>query len=167
MTRPEQRPTAAEEPRPEPGRVQPLYLRLYFRAHLTDVVRAFGYHELPLAEARRRVQPLIATYGEAPVMAACRELLEPCADGTAWRLTERVRKLAVALLGHPPQATAGPTETPPDAVPPPAAAGPSANDAASAKDTPPVPRPRVPGPRSPRSPRKRRGPSTEPPKTSS
>jgi hypothetical protein len=110
---------------------------------MTDVVRAFGYDELPKAEARSRVQPLIETYGEADIRAACEEIVEANADGTAWRLTEQARKLAIGILGRP---------KPPTAKSPDAIAGKPADAAPTHADAPEAAAPTKRAPRSTRRP---------------
>ena len=82
-------------------------MRMYFRKHMTDVVRAFGYQELSREEACRRIEPLIATYGKPDIEAACTEIVEATPDGL-WRLTADARRLAVGILGRPKPITAEP-----------------------------------------------------------
>lgn len=101
MPTPEQ-PAAQEQPDTPPRKdTQPLYIRMFFRKHMTDLVRAFGYEELSREEAKRRVQALIDTYGDAEIRSATEEIVELTPDGSAWRLTERARTLAVGILGRP------------------------------------------------------------------
>ncbi len=86
---------------------------MYFRQHMTDVVRAFGYEEVSREEARRRVEPLIERYGRPDIEAACAEIVEATPAGL-WRLTEHARQLAAGMLGRPksPVPAAPPTESP-------------------------------------------------------
>jgi hypothetical protein len=141
MTSSERSPEPQDEPRKPRSEAQPLYIRIYFRKHMTDVVRAFGYDELPKAEARSRVQPLIDTYGEADIRAACEEIVEANADGTAWRLTEQARKLAIGILGRP---------KPPAVKAPDATAGKPADASPAQNDSPASPEVATPTKRAPR-----------------
>ena len=55
---------------------QSLHLRLYFRRHMTDLVKLFGYAGLSIDDAKERLLPLRKEYGDPPNMAAIEELVE-------------------------------------------------------------------------------------------
>ncbi len=114
MPRPEN-PTPADQSAAR-SKEQPLYIRLYFRKHMTDLMRAFGYEELTRDEARSRLAPLIETYGTSDIEAACGEIVEATPDGL-WRLTERTRQLAVSILGRPKPPSHATTSAPTAASP--------------------------------------------------
>jgi hypothetical protein len=80
---------------------QPLCVRLYFKPHLTELVRLIGYQSLPVPEAKERMTPLVAKYGKEKINAAIKELFE--IDGSRQpplaRLNAAVRKAAWQLLG--------------------------------------------------------------------
>jgi hypothetical protein len=88
---------------------QPLCVRLYFEAHLVDLVRLIGYRSLPVAEAKERFAPLVERYGKETINAAIRELME--VDSTreppVARLNRAAREAAWQLLGPPQAATEG------------------------------------------------------------
>src|SRR5437016_5933979 len=88
------------QPLPE-GKRKPLYLRLYFQSHLTEVVQLLGYDDMPFEVCRERLKPLIKKYGEEKIADACEELLEIDSDKQAHvaRLKADVSKLAFQLLG--------------------------------------------------------------------
>jgi hypothetical protein len=83
---------------------QPLCVRLYFEAHLLELVRLIGYRSLPVAETKARLAPLVQRHGKAKVNAAIQELLE--VDSTREpplaRLKRSARDAAWQLLGPPP-----------------------------------------------------------------
>jgi len=102
-----ERPPPPSEPAPE-GRKssqRPLYLRMYSQRHLVDLVRLVGYCDIPLDDMRERVKPLVETYGRSVMEAATREILivDDGQSPPVVRLTEEARRLAVQLLGRPPQ----------------------------------------------------------------
>jgi hypothetical protein len=104
---------------------QPLWWRMYFQKHMTEIVRRIGYDELPLEIAKERLRPLLADYGQALIEEAAAELLT-IDDGQPpiARLTAEARKLAIQILGWPPEAapsTPG-LPPPPEATNPPSAA---------------------------------------------
>ena len=82
---------------------EPLYIRMYFQNHLTDLVRLFGYDEIPLERAREELKPLIDKYGQKILEEAVEEII--FIDGTKTppvaRLTDHARTLARQLLGSP------------------------------------------------------------------
>lgn len=72
-----ERTTDQTEPTPE-GRKppqRPLYLRMYCQQHLIDLVRLFGYRDIPLDDVRERLKPLVETYGRPVMQAATGEIL--------------------------------------------------------------------------------------------
>lgn len=82
---------------------------------MTDIVRLIGYSEVPMDEARRRLEPLLKRFGQEKIMQACEELLD-VATGPApavARLKAEVAKLAFQILG-PRRGVA--SESPPAAV---------------------------------------------------
>jgi len=93
-------------------------MRIYFHRHYTDLVRMIGHDGLSEADAREKLQPLIAQYGEAKMRAACAEIV--VMDGTRnlaiARLTEHAKTIARALLGPPTRVV--PPATVADATPP-------------------------------------------------
>lgn len=86
---------------------EPLYLRMFFQSHLTDLVRAFGYDEIPLEDAREKLKPLVAKFGREKMEAAAEEIIviDESKSPAVVRLTDHARKLAVQILGSP--ATSG------------------------------------------------------------
>jgi hypothetical protein len=91
-------------PEQSPNRSRdPLYLRLYFQQHLTDLVRLFGYREVPLDEARESLKPLNERYGLDTMKTAVEEIIfvDGSSDPPIARLTDHARKLAVGILGSP------------------------------------------------------------------
>ncbi|MCI0457468.1 MAG: hypothetical protein L0Z62_10905 [Gemmataceae bacterium] len=82
----------------------PLCVRLYFEAHLVDVVRLIGYEELPVPVARERLAPLVQKYGKDRINAAIKELFEvdQSQDPPRARLAQPVREAAWRMLGPPP-----------------------------------------------------------------
>ena len=83
---------------------RPLYLRLYYQAHLTELVQAIGYGELPLDQARDFFKPLIDRYGEPLIRVAGNEVLtvDHSRQPPIVRLSDDARRLATMLLGKPP-----------------------------------------------------------------
>jgi hypothetical protein len=81
----------------------PLYLRLYFQKHLTEIVRLFGYRDVPLDEAREFLKPLNETYGLDTMKIAVEEIIfiDGSSDRPVARLADHARKLAVGILGSP------------------------------------------------------------------
>lgn len=82
----------------------PLYLRMYFQKHMTDLVRIIGYDGLPVMEAHERLKPLIDEFGESTIREAADEIVDINAsrEPAFARLTPHARKLAVGILGRPP-----------------------------------------------------------------
>lgn len=80
-------------------------MRLYFKVHLTDLVRAFRYDAVPVEEAKTRLKSLSERYGEDVIADAAEELLEIEYNGTQQvaRLRDNVRHLARGILGSPPK----------------------------------------------------------------
>ena len=98
----------ASSPEPIPKRQQePLYIRMYYQEHLTELVRLFGYREIPADDALKMVQPLIEKYGRPKMMEATKEIvLVDCSrDPPMTRLTDHARKLAIQILGSPPKSS--------------------------------------------------------------
>ncbi len=85
----------------------PLCVRLYFEAHLIELVRLFGYDELPVAVARERMAPLVEKYGKDRINSAIKELCEvdQSQDPPRARLAPPVREAAWQMLGPPPNQT--------------------------------------------------------------
>jgi hypothetical protein len=81
---------------------QPLYLRLYFEAHLTELARLVGYDGLS-DEGRDKALPLLEKYGRIKMEEAQRLLLDYDKDAKRYSLTPEVRKLCFQLLGIPPE----------------------------------------------------------------
>lgn len=81
-----------------------LHTRLYFKAHLTEIARAFRYDCVPLDEARDRLAKLSHSYGQTLIADGAEELIEirSTAAGEVACLKDNVRKIAAALLGKPP-----------------------------------------------------------------
>ena len=86
------------------ARRAPLCVRIYFEAHLADLIRVIGYQSLPVADARQQLAPLVKRYGKDKVNAAIKEVME--IDYTQQparaRLAAPVRKAAWQMLGPPP-----------------------------------------------------------------
>jgi len=82
---------------------QPLCVRLYFEAHLVEMVRVIGYRALPVAETKEQLTPLVARYGKEKINAAIKELLEvdPTRDPPLASLNRTAREAAWQLLGPP------------------------------------------------------------------
>jgi hypothetical protein len=80
---------------------QPLCVRLYFEAHLTELVRSIGYQSFPVPEAKARLAPLVERYGKDKVNAAIQEVLEidRSQEPPRARLNDSARKAAWQLLG--------------------------------------------------------------------
>src|SRR5579872_4990284 len=55
---------------------QPLYIRLYFEPHLTEVVLLLGYQGLPEPDFAKAVSALVEKYGRDKVMDATSEITE-------------------------------------------------------------------------------------------
>ncbi len=83
---------------------QPLYIRLYYEPHFVDLVRLIGYQGLAVPDAKERLKPLNAQYGQEKMKAAAREILrvDTAQDPPRALLTEEARRLAWQLLGPPP-----------------------------------------------------------------
>ncbi|MCI0740057.1 MAG: hypothetical protein L0Y72_13510 [Gemmataceae bacterium] len=81
-----------------------MYLRLYFQAHLTEIVRLIGYADVPVDEARRRLEPLVARFGKEKMVAAFQEIVEVDTDRqpNVARLNAEARRLSFQILGPPP-----------------------------------------------------------------
>lgn len=84
---------------------------MYFKQHLTDLVRLFGNSEIPLPEAREKLKPLVDKYGKELMESAAEEIIfiDGSHDHAIARLTDDARKLAVQLIGRPPATTASGT----------------------------------------------------------
>jgi len=98
---------------------RPLHLRMYFESHLTELVRLFGYSEVPVDQAKANLKPLIEKYGEPAIKAAVEEIIIVSdTDPPVARLTDDARRLALQLLGKP-SALSTLSEAPqkPDAAP--------------------------------------------------
>jgi hypothetical protein len=93
----------AEQARPR--NQEPLYLRMYFQDHLIELVRLFGYGEIPLTEAREKLKPLVDKYGQKKMETAAEEIIfiDSTKSPEVARLTDHARKLARQLLGPPPE----------------------------------------------------------------
>lgn len=104
MSPPEQLPPSPERSR-LPSSKTPLYLRLYFQTHLTEIVRAMGYGDTPAAQARERLTRLMERFDREKVLDAATELLEfdDEAEPPVARLKAEVAKLSFQLLGPPPK----------------------------------------------------------------
>lgn len=89
---------------PSNGSREPLYLRLYFKPHLTDMARVFRYDSVPIDEAREKLKVLSDKYGQPVIGEAADELLlvEYREGEQTARLKDHVRKIAFGLLGSPP-----------------------------------------------------------------
>lgn len=90
---------------PESRCKAPLYLRLYFQSHLTEIVRLIGYADVPVDEARERLEALVTRFGNEKIVAACQEILEVDTgkEPNVARLKAEVRRLAFQILGPPPK----------------------------------------------------------------
>jgi hypothetical protein len=105
-------PVTAEPPRPPQSAVkprtkqQPLYMRMFMDKHMTALVRAVGHAGFPASEGPERMKPLVEEFGEPLMRAAADEVVEidHTRDPPLARLTSHARKLAVGLLGRPPEA---------------------------------------------------------------
>lgn len=78
-------------------------MRMHFKQEFVDLVRLFGYSEIPIPEAREKVKPLIDKYGQKLIEAAAEEIIfvDNAATPEVARLTDHARKLAVQILGSP------------------------------------------------------------------
>lgn len=94
----------------------PLVLRMYAQRHMVDVVRLFGYAEIPVDEARRRIRELVEKYGRAAVEAATDEIVfvDDSKQPAVARLSDEARRLVIQILGRP---TAAGSDTPAEAAP--------------------------------------------------
>jgi hypothetical protein len=132
---------------------QPLWHRMYFQRHLTDIIRAFGYESVPIEEARERVKPLVETYGRPLIEAGTEELIvvDNSQSPVVARLSDEARKLAVQILGRPPQPRSEQTPSstvdrltettcPPEATPPGTRTRRSRSKDSHAAETPSQPR---------------------------
>ena len=133
---------------------QPLYLRLYFHPHMTELVQLLGYRDVPLDEIKPQLASLDDTYGHETMAAATEELMETVVvTQTFARLKEGVRRVARQILGPPPSPTEAPVPivfktTPPvpsqsptafndqpeNAIPPDPGQAPSASNTSSAAE---------------------------------
>lgn len=100
----------AESPSPEARkkanvRRLPLYIRLYFQRHMTELVQRLGYREVPVQELQLLLAPLVERYGEEVIVAARDEILETI---EVVRLTQDARRIARQILGPPPGAALRP-----------------------------------------------------------
>lgn len=135
----------AQPPQKRPR--EPLYLRMYFQSHLTDLVRLFGYREISLDQARKELTPLIEKYGKQVMVDAAEEIvfIDNSKTPEVARLSDQARKLARQLLGRPPELAngssplSGPGLTAANSVKP---SAPNATYPVSADSSPPV----TPGP---------------------
>lgn len=95
----------AEPPAPPRSPREPLVMRLSFKPHMTDLVRAFRYERVNIDEARKRLRTLSDRFGEDVVADAADELLQiESQNGTHVAfLKTRVRELARSILGPPPK----------------------------------------------------------------
>jgi hypothetical protein len=105
MERPQEASTAEEATHTGKKPKAPLWQRMYFQRHMTDVVRAFGYRSVPLEETRDLLKPLLDTYGRTLVQSATDEIIviEGPHETPVARLTDEARKLAIQILGRPPE----------------------------------------------------------------
>ena len=88
---------------------QPLYIRLYFRPHMTELVQLLGYRDVPLEEIKPQLASLDETYGHETMVSAAEELVETVVvTQTFARLKEEVRRVARQILGPPPSPTEAP-----------------------------------------------------------
>jgi len=87
------------------SKAQPLYLRLYWQSHLTDLVRLLGYGGSAHLENRAEFHELVEKHGEDKMRAAVEEItvLDETACPPVTKLTAQARKLAVQLLGPTPE----------------------------------------------------------------
>ena len=83
----------------------PLYLRMYFQKHLTALVRLIGYDIVPVTEFKQRIKPLSDRFGKQLIREAVDEILDVSYDSqpATVRLTPHARKIAIGLLGRPPE----------------------------------------------------------------
>lgn len=93
---------------------EPLVMRMYYKQHLVDLVRLFGYSEMPMDEAREKLKPLVEKYGQTIMADAAEEIIfiDNAKMPAVARLTDHARKLAVGILGSPRKTT--PVPTPPE-----------------------------------------------------
>src|SRR5438445_1965577 len=87
-----------------PTSKRPLCQRLYFEAHLTDLVRLLGHQGLPLPDAQAQFALLLLKYGDGKMRAAAEEItaIDHTQQPPVARLTDQARKLAFQILGFPP-----------------------------------------------------------------
>jgi hypothetical protein len=116
---------------------QPLYLRLFFEPHFSDLVRIVGYDGLA-EEQRDKALPLLEKYGHQKMDEAQRLLLDIDKDAKRYTLKPEVRKLCTQLLGIPPERAAEFDCPPAGALPLSGPATPSPNG-----PTDPVPKKRI------------------------
>ena len=70
---------------------------------MTDLVRLFGYGDTPFDEAKEKIKPLRATYGDEKIIAGVEELVDVGSGSSpTCRLKDEVRALAAGILGKPP-----------------------------------------------------------------
>lgn len=117
---PEAPPVAAPEPPPAPEptpqhsrakptytktgkKLRPLYDRLFYQPHLTEVVRLLGYEGLPETTFWDHYRALSGKHGQEAMSSAVSEIVEFDKTQTpaVARLTEEARKLAGYVLGRP------------------------------------------------------------------
>ena len=125
-----ERPRASSEsPQSRRGGALPLWHRLYFQRHLTELVRAVGYEQVPAPAMRERLEPLTARYGRHAMRAAMEELLDldATAEPALYRLSDQTRRLAIQILGRPPEAASAPFDGA-DTAPPAAGDAPDVTD---------------------------------------
>ena len=113
---------------------QPLYIRLYFRRHMTELVQLLGYRDVPLDEIEPQLVSLAEQYGQESMDAATEEIMEIVeVRQTFARLKDEARRVARQVLGPPPDSAAAPLAHPP----PPASALPATVSEPPEQSTPP------------------------------
>lgn len=103
-------PDGADEKTATPKKAkQPLWQRMYFQPHMTEIVRRMGYAELPVDEAANRLRPLFETFGRPSIEEGAAELItiDDTQSPAIARLSDEARKLAVQILGRPPESSDG------------------------------------------------------------
>ena len=81
---------------------QPLYIRLYFRRHMTELVQLLGYRDVPLDEIQPQLASLAEQYGQETMEAATEEIMDIVeVRQTFARLKEEIRPIARQILGPP------------------------------------------------------------------
>jgi hypothetical protein len=85
------------------GSKQPLYIRLYFRRHMTELVQLLGYRDVPLDDIKPQLASMAEQYGQETIDAATEEIIEiVTVTQTFARLKAEVRHVARQILGRPP-----------------------------------------------------------------